>query len=198
MKTKYIIFISVNPSRYATSNNTRYWGDLCNAMNNAVSKPSILHAEPVLAVADVSATVNYYHEVLGFPDKWTWGEPPNHGGVSWNGGAFLQFSLNAALAQGVKGESVWLNVREIEKLYDSHRKNKADIVIELVHRPWGFTEYTVRDLNGHFVTFAERTTVQQNKGNSHRQLFSSLNRQRLINCENLLNRWDGSHQQTQR
>ncbi|HEY0742334.1 MAG TPA: GNAT family N-acetyltransferase [Chryseosolibacter sp.] len=133
-------------------------------MNNTVSKPSIIHAEPVLAVADVSATVNYYHEILGFPDKWTWGEPPNHGGVSWNGGAFLQFSLDAAIAQRVKGESVWLNVKEVEKLYESHRKNKADIVIALVQRPWGFMEYTVRDVNGYYVTFAERATVQRTKG----------------------------------
>ena len=119
------------------------------------SKPSILHAEPVLAVADVVKTVNYYHEVLGFPEKWMWGEPVNHGGVQWNGTAFLQFSLNQEWAKQVHGESVWLRTKELELLYALHQKNNAEIVVKLVKRPWGFAEYTIRDINGYYITFAE-------------------------------------------
>jgi len=36
-------------------------------------EPTILHAEPVLAVRDILETVLYWHDVLGFPGKWTWG-----------------------------------------------------------------------------------------------------------------------------
>lgn len=119
------------------------------------NKPSILHAEPVLAVADVAKTVNYYHEVLGFPDKWMWGEPVNYGGVQWNGTAFLQFSLNPEWAKHMHGESVWLRTKELELLYALHQKNKAEIVVSLVKRPWGFAEYTIQDINGYYITFAE-------------------------------------------
>lgn len=118
-------------------------------------KSSLLHAEPVLAVTDVMKTVNYYHEVLGFPETWTWGEPPNHGGASWNGAAFLQFSLNQDLAAKSHGESVWLRTKELETLYELHQKNKVDIVLPMTKRPWGFAEYVVRDINGYYITFAE-------------------------------------------
>jgi GNAT superfamily N-acetyltransferase len=118
-------------------------------------KPMLLHAEPVLAVSDIAKTVNYYHEVLGFPEKWMWGEPPNHGGVSWNGGAFLQFSLDPETAKKIHGESVWLRTKQLENLFELHQKNNVDIVAPMTSRPWGFADYVIRDINGYYITFAE-------------------------------------------
>jgi GNAT superfamily N-acetyltransferase/uncharacterized glyoxalase superfamily protein PhnB len=122
---------------------------------NPLPPPSIQHAEPVLAVTDVLATVNFYHEVLGFTEKWTWGEPPIHGGVSWNGGAFLQFSLNPDWAKQNHSESVWLRVKNIETLYELHKKGDVSFAMEMITRPWGFREYVVKDINGYYLTFAE-------------------------------------------
>lgn len=127
-------------------------------------KPSLLHAEPVLAVTDIIKTVNYYHEVLGFPEKWTWGEPANHGGVSWNGAAFLQFSLDPDSTTGTRGESVWLRTKELETLYERHQANKVDILLPLTKRPWGFAEYVVRDINGYHITFAEPFSEHKRSG----------------------------------
>lgn len=118
--------------------------------------PSVVHAEPVLPVEDVSATVKYWHEVLGFPDHWTWGTPPNHGGVSWLGAGFIQFSLDPELASVSKGNSIWLRVNQLSTLYNLHRNN-ANIVQEIIDRPWGFSEYVVEDLNGYYITFAAPT-----------------------------------------
>ena len=66
-------------------------------MLNEESDLFLSHVEPVLAVKDVTETVEYWHKVLGFPNKWTWGEPPNHGGVAWQG-VFVQFSQQPSLA----------------------------------------------------------------------------------------------------
>lgn len=118
-------------------------------------KPTLLHAEPVLAVTDVLKTVDYYHEVLGFPEKWTWGDPPNHGGVSWYGAAFLQFSLDPETALKTHGQSVWVRTKELQALFTRHEKNNVDIVVGMTKRPWGFAEYTIRDINGYYLTFAE-------------------------------------------
>ncbi|HEY6977203.1 MAG TPA: GNAT family N-acetyltransferase [Chitinophagaceae bacterium] len=116
-------------------------------------QPIFSHAEPVLAVENVSETILYWHNVLGFPNKWTWGKPPNHGGVSWNG-AFIQFSQNPQLAVASKGNSIWIRVRRIEILYRLHQKQNAEIVAPLKNQSWGMTDYTVREINGYFVHFA--------------------------------------------
>lgn len=117
------------------------------------AEPFISHAEPVLAVADVAATVAYWHEVLGFPGHWTWGTPPNHGGVTWHG-AFIQFSRNVEAAERMRGQCMWLRVKNIRELYKMHQERQADIISPLKKQPWGFDEYVLQDLNGNFVTFA--------------------------------------------
>lgn len=132
--------------------------------STSLLKPSIIHAEPVLQVSDIVQTVDYYHEVLAFPEKWTWGEPPNHGGVNWNGAAFIQFSLNPELAKIQHGESVWLRTKHVEMLYEIHQKNNAEIAIPLTNRPWGFTDYTIKDINGYYVTFAEPISEKKKSG----------------------------------
>jgi GNAT superfamily N-acetyltransferase len=116
-------------------------------------QPVFLHVEPVLAVTDITATISYWQDVLGFPAKWTWGEPPVHGGVSWQK-IFIQFTLDAALAESSAGNSIWIRVQRLEKLYKLHQTKNADIVAPLELRPWGLAEYTVRDINDYYIHFA--------------------------------------------
>lgn len=114
---------------------------------------SPMHVEPVLAVHDILETVTYWHDVFGFPDKWTWGEPPEHGGVSWHG-TFIQFSHNPALASASRGNAIFIRVKELEALYKFHQDKKAVIVEPLENKPWGMAGYTVQDINGYYIIFA--------------------------------------------
>ncbi len=116
-------------------------------------QPVFSHAEPVFAVSDVSETVAYWHEVLGFPNKWTWGELPNHGGVSWHG-AFIQFSHNPRLAETSKGNSTWIRVQHIEALYKFHQEKNVEIVAPLEVQSYGMAQYSIREINGYYVHFA--------------------------------------------
>jgi len=111
------------------------------------------HVEPILAVNDVAETIHYWHDTLGFPEKWTWGQPPTYGGVAWNG-AFIQFSQDPSLASASKGNSIFLRVKKLKALYTFHQKKNADIVEPLENKPWGMAGYTVRDINGYYVIFA--------------------------------------------
>ena len=112
-----------------------------------------VHVEPVLAVNDVVETVNYWHDTLGFTETWTWGEPPNHGGVVWNG-TFIQFTQNAELAAVSKGNSIFIRVRKLQALYTFHQNRNAEILEPLENKPWGMAGYTIRDINGYYIVFA--------------------------------------------
>lgn len=116
-------------------------------------QPIFSHVEPVLAVEDVSETILYWHHVLGFPSKWTWGKPPDHGGVSWQK-VFIQFSKNPVLANVSKGNSIWIRLRNVEALYSFHQKKNAEIVAPLENQPWGMAQYTLKEINGYFLHFA--------------------------------------------
>jgi GNAT superfamily N-acetyltransferase len=121
--------------------------------------PSLALVEPVLSVRDIQQTVTYWHETLGFPGKWMWGDPPNHGGASW-AGASVQFSLNPKLAEASKGNSIWISVRNLPALYEMHQQ-KAKIVSPLENKPWGSAEYTVEEINGYYIHFSGPQSVKE-------------------------------------
>jgi GNAT superfamily N-acetyltransferase/uncharacterized glyoxalase superfamily protein PhnB len=109
--------------------------------------------EPILAVRDVTAAAAYYRDVLGFEDVWLWGEPPTHGGANQDG-VQVQFSLNPALAESAEGREIWIRARNVHALYALHQERGAQIVAALEPKPWGVSEYTVRDPDGYRLRFA--------------------------------------------
>ena len=114
-------------------------------------------SEPIFPVADVVATVRYYREVLGFREGWTWGEPPDFGGVRW-GKVGAMFALRSGSDAKVGGQWHSFFVEGIDALHDFHGRNGAAICSPLEAKPWGLREYTVRDLNGHYLRFGQRGT----------------------------------------
>jgi len=120
-------------------------------------QPFFLHVEPILPVKSITETVSYWHNVLGFPGKWTWGNPIDYGGVSWHD-VSVQFSLDPELATVSVGNAIWIKIRNIQALYDFHKKGKAEIVMPLENKPWGMSQYTVREINGYYLNFASSVT----------------------------------------
>jgi ribosomal protein S18 acetylase RimI-like enzyme len=112
-------------------------------------------SEPIFPVADVVATVGYYREVLGFREGWTWGQPPDFGGVRW-GKVGAMFALQSGAVAPAGGQWHSFFVEGIDALHDFHRRNAAEICSPLEAKPWGLREYTVRDLNGHYLRFGQR------------------------------------------
>jgi GNAT superfamily N-acetyltransferase len=108
-------------------------------------------SEPIFPVADVVETVRYYREVLGFCEGWTWGDPPDFGGVRW-GKVGAMFSLQPTTG----GQWHSFFVEGIDALHEFHGRSGATISASLEDKPWGLREYTVRDLNGHYLRFGQR------------------------------------------
>ena len=119
------------------------------------------HVEPILAVSNIIETVNYWHQVFGFPEKWTWEEPPTFGGVSWNGVSVL-FSKKEKLASTSKGNAIFIRVRKLEELYLFHQTRHAVIAEPLENKPWGLAGYTLQDINGYYITFSGAPISQRN------------------------------------
>jgi len=103
----------------------------------------------------VVATVHYYCAVLGFANEWLWGDPPDFGGVRW-GRIGVMFAQQSGPDAQVGGQWHAFFVDGIDALHDLHRRNGATICSPLEVKPWGLREYTVRDLNGHYLRFVQR------------------------------------------
>ena len=112
----------------------------------------ITGSTPILASTDILATVAFYKEVIGFPQSWTWGDPPTVAGASW-GSVSLMFSLNLDLAARIEGQELWIDVEDVDGLYSRHLEKGAAVVSPIEDKPWNRREYTVRDPSGYLLRF---------------------------------------------
>jgi uncharacterized glyoxalase superfamily protein PhnB len=113
---------------------------------------------PVIGAADLLRTVEWFEKTLGFARQWIWGEPPVYAGLS-AGGAMLYVCQDAEMAGAIAERGltpdVFLWVKEIDRVYELHRANGAEIVEPLTTRPWGVRQYVIREPNGYRLKMAE-------------------------------------------
>ena len=110
-----------------------------------------------LAVSDIAAAVDFYTKKLGFFEAFTWGDPPTFAGVNLD-------CEQIFLRQGTpdpNGSVIFFVIDDADKLYEFHRANGVEIFEPPADKPWGFHDYTVRDLYGHYLVFGHRLQETQ-------------------------------------
>jgi ribosomal protein S18 acetylase RimI-like enzyme len=122
----------------------------------------ITSSEPIFAVADVVRSVRFYRDVVGFEQEWLWGDPPVHAGVRW-GNVQLMFSKQPPLAERSRGNQHFFRVQNVRALYDRHKSLGAPIIHDLENKPWGLSEYVIRDLDGYELRFAGGEIYERSK-----------------------------------
>jgi ribosomal protein S18 acetylase RimI-like enzyme len=158
----------------------------------------------IFAAYDLDQTLAYYRDVLGFEIAWSWGEPASMAAVRM-GGINIMIALIPSLAERIRGHQHWLNIKDVDALYEMHRTRQARIFSEIEDKPWGFREYTVEDPNGYHLRFTgsptpsksqpfpEGVTVVQRKPTSaeHLEIAGEAFGYRESMTEVLERSWDG-------
>jgi catechol 2,3-dioxygenase-like lactoylglutathione lyase family enzyme len=105
-----------------------------------------------LAVRDIPTAVDFYTNKLGFSLAFTWGDPPSFAGVNLGD---IQIFLRQATPDP-NGSVVFFVIGDADEIYEFHRANAVEIAEEPADKPWGFHDYTVRDLDGNYLVFGQR------------------------------------------
>ncbi len=111
---------------------------------------------PVLRVADLDASIEFYTRVLGFQAVWR--HPADGGGencmLSW-GSAELMLSTGSHLggAPAFTG-SLYFGGQGVTALYESI-KDRVTVVWPLSDMEYGTREFGIRDPDGYLLAFAE-------------------------------------------
>ncbi|MGB7339436.1 MAG: GNAT family N-acetyltransferase [Phototrophicaceae bacterium] len=138
------------------------WGVLKSEWQNGVRGTSadvpFYAVEPVLHVHDITATTDYYRDTLGFHVDFLYGNPPTHAGVSrgeWSGNLVsLQLSQIPREREIVPSGHLHIRVgMGLDALYQQYSDKGVEIVEVPADKPWGFREFTIRDVNGHVLIF---------------------------------------------
>jgi catechol 2,3-dioxygenase-like lactoylglutathione lyase family enzyme len=102
-----------------------------------------------LTVADINTAVDFFTTKLGFKLGFTWGEPPTFAGVILDR---VQIFLQKGQPHPT-GVSACFMVGDADELYEFHRAGGVEIATPIGDREYGIRDYTIRDLNGHYLTF---------------------------------------------
>lgn len=117
---------------------------------------------PNIFVTDISKTIQFY-ELLGFKTTMT---VPESGAAVWammtQGGVTFMFQTFESLGNDLpeinrnQGGSLlfYIRVTRIRELFE-HLQDKVTCLTPLAKTFYGATEFSIRDLNGYVLTFAE-------------------------------------------
>lgn len=109
---------------------------------------------PILYSGDVSRSIKYYTEVLGFDCKWEWENPPTFGGVSKDGVEIFFCEKG----QGNPGTWISIMLDDVDEYYEAINAKGAIISSLPESMPWGIREMLVQDHDGHCIRFGHRVS----------------------------------------
>ncbi len=115
-----------------------------------------IRSSPHLAVKNLSETLAYYRDCLGFYDEWTFGE--KDGGIRRDDLRLL-FCEDPEFVTLINNEKhrlplVWF-VENIDEVFEEIKSRKIDIVDELKTHPYGLREFAFTDINGYYIRVSE-------------------------------------------
>jgi catechol 2,3-dioxygenase-like lactoylglutathione lyase family enzyme len=123
----------------------------------AAGPPTLKVVAPVLPVLDVAASAAWYRDRLGFAVDFLHGAPPFYGSLSRDGVRLhLRFVHEPVYAPAAQEEALiqaFVEVSNVQGLYEEMRASGADIAQPLVKQAWGGTDFVVRDPDGNGVAF---------------------------------------------
>ena len=114
-------------------------------------------ANPILNVSDMTRSLRYYVDVLGFAN------------AEWGGDDFTCVSRDSASIylskgdQGQPGTWAWLGVEDVDDLYKEYQMTGATILDPPRNFPWA-REMRVGDPDGHVLRFGSDTVANVEAG----------------------------------
>jgi len=120
-----------------------------------MNKPKITGTRYVLAVQNLSRSVDYYQKELGFETLWA--------GGGWH---FLKRGLFivmlgecaddvSALETNNHSYFAYIDMENIESLYTEYQNKNIDIIAPLKDQDWGQREFAIRTIDGHRIMYGQ-------------------------------------------
>ena len=105
---------------------------------------------PVFFVTDVSTSLAFYRERLGFDIGWAWGDPPTHANVC-RGRISINLTSNPSAAGGAQA---YVSLKGVDAYFAELRERNVALG-ELADRPYGMRDFAVIDPNENRLVFGE-------------------------------------------
>ena len=131
----------------------RHHREPANAGRRVSSTPRFARAVPIIFVANVQASAEFFRDTLGFSIDFLHGHPPFYGAVSRDGACVhLKFVHEPVFAIGTQDREgfimAFIEVENVKALYASYVAAGVTFEQKLRKQAWGGRDFIVRDLDG--------------------------------------------------
>ena len=120
-------------------------------------QPVLEGVVPILSVADLAASLDYYTSVLGFEVAWEWGEPAYLASVFRD-----EVELNLSKVEStatLTASKVYFQVLDVGAYYAQVTAAGAKVDVALDDRPYGMKDFRIVDPSGNELSFGEGIDV---------------------------------------
>src|SRR5579871_3450612 len=123
-------------------------------MHTSPRQVAFTEGHPILNVNDVTASLDYYCNTLGFEDifHWSWEDAP-----PWTYAQVRRGDFSVYLSQRSQGgPGMWLYLTvasrdDLAALYDEYVSRAAKVSEPPTDKPWAMREMQIADLDGHIL-----------------------------------------------
>jgi len=114
------------------------------------------HAATVIPVIDVSRSLAFYRDQLGFKVTFSWEDPPSYAVLK--AGEHVQIHLSqrpqqAEAAAAGAGTMVYIFVQDIDGLYQAYSQREVAIHTPIGDRDYGMRDFDLLDPDGNIISF---------------------------------------------
>ena len=120
--------------------------------------PRLTRAVPIIFVASVQASAEFFRDTLGFSIDFLHGHPPFYGSMSRDGACVhLKFVHEPVFATGRYDREgfimAFIEVENVKALYATYVTAGVTFEQKLKRQAWGGRDFIVRDLDGNGICF---------------------------------------------
>ena len=117
---------------------------------------------PQFFTADLTETLKYYQDKLGFETQFIYGEPAFYAGAIRDGQSIFFRVVSASLPQNPNKYQeelldAYIIVTRIDDLYSEYQSKGVTFAREIGSMPWAFREFVVKDGDGRLLCFGQST-----------------------------------------
>ncbi|WP_101924983.1 MULTISPECIES: VOC family protein [Luteimonas] len=111
---------------------------------------------PMLSVHDMTETLVFYQQILGFELAWSWGAPPEIAAVCCGD---AEITLTARRdAKPVGASHIYLRVVGVDRYHDALVASGVKVLVPIDDRAYGMRDFRIADPSGNQISIGEATS----------------------------------------
>ncbi len=117
---------------------------------------------PQFFSSDLKKTLIYYRQNLGFETQYEYGDPPFYAGAIRDGLSifFRHLDVVPPLPPNKFDDELldaYIRVEDVRQLHKEFSNRGVELFRDIAEKPWGYTEFVVKDLDGRLLCFGQDT-----------------------------------------